>query len=102
MSASFGELRERQEDELQAIRSAYREIFESDAGKIVLKDLYSFCGAMTPTAVLSDSLATFYNEGKRRVYLRIFSFVFRTPLDDWLGPNPEPPDPYLIYSENEQ
>lgn len=96
------DLRSRQEDEIATVRAAYREVFESDAGKVVLRDLYAFCGAMTPTAVLSDSLATFFNEGKRRVYLRVFSFVFRTPLDDWLGPHSEPPDPYLIYSENEQ
>lgn len=97
--------RKKQKESLSRKRAAYREFFNSEAGKEVLRDLWDFCFAMKPTAVISDPHATFFNEGKRRVWLRIFSFVYRVPLQDDLpfddSMDPEPPDPYDLWRNHE-
>lgn len=56
---------------------AFKRLFTTDDGKIVLKDLESFCGFRRPMACESNpnSLQTHLNDGKRRVYLRIDSFI---------------------------
>lgn len=58
---------------------AYKRLFKTDDGKVVLKDLESFCG-FNNTSVSEQSpneLQTFFAEGKRRVYLRINGFLRR-------------------------
>lgn len=59
---------------LLARRAAYREVFATPAGQIVLADLTRFCGAnaelMGPTPDV-----TAFNVGKHRVLQRIVSFL---------------------------
>lgn len=54
------------------LRAAYKACFNTPAGDIVLNDLYRFCHAMQPTHVNGNEYETAFNEGKRRVFLRIF------------------------------
>jgi hypothetical protein len=54
------------------LRSAYQTCFSGVAGETVLRDLYKFCNAMQPTHVMGNEYETAFNEGKRRVFLRIF------------------------------
>jgi len=56
---------------------AYKRLFMTDDGKIVLKDLESFCGFRRPSynEQHPNALQTHINEGKRRVYLRIDGFI---------------------------
>jgi hypothetical protein len=55
-------------------KAAYRNCFGGDAGRIVLHDLYKFCNAMEPVAS-GDSHRTFFEEGKRNVFLHIFHLM---------------------------
>ena len=58
---------------------AYKRFAKTDDGKIVLADLESFCGFHNTSVSEHDpnSYQTFFAEGKRRVYLRINSFLRR-------------------------
>lgn len=49
---------------------AYQRLFDTQDGKIVLKDLMKSCG-FDATIVGKDSNETYYNEGARSVVLRI-------------------------------
>jgi len=49
---------------------AYKKIFNTPEGEIVLKDLVSICG-VTISSVDADANMTFYNEGKRFVGMHI-------------------------------
>jgi len=55
------------------LASAYRRLFATGDGKVVLKDLERFCGFLNSSVCEAspDSLQTMYCEGKRRVFLRI-------------------------------
>lgn len=53
----------------------YRDVFNTSAGEKVLADLAIFCHQYTSTFVPGDSNATAHNEGMRRVYLRIHSYL---------------------------
>jgi hypothetical protein len=55
--------------------AAYREIFATDAGRIVLADLARFCNAGRELFVPGDPHQTAYNVGKLRVLSRIRSFL---------------------------
>ena len=56
---------------------AYRDIFASEQGKLILKDLIQECHVASP--IISDTdRETFLNEGKRNVFLYIMN---RTTLD---------------------
>lgn len=59
-------------------RSAYRTVFNSPEGRRVLSDLAAFCGAGRPVAVPGDATQTYYNDGMRRVYLRIKAILDMT------------------------
>ena len=48
--------------------------FGSDAGRRVLKDLYLFCHMDQPTFA-QDPCLTAFNEGCRRVFLRILGIL---------------------------
>ena len=50
--------------------NAYRRLFSTEDGKIVLKDLMKCCFFFTPT-IGQDSTETFFNEGQRAVILRL-------------------------------
>ena len=54
------------------LAAAYRTCFGSPAGERVLHDLYGFCKVMNPSHVPGESHETAFNEGKRRVFTRIF------------------------------
>jgi hypothetical protein len=57
--------------------NAYARLFTTGDGKAVLKDLESFC-CQSRSSVNEEnpnSFQTFFCEGKRRVYLRIMSFI---------------------------
>ena len=56
-------------------RIDYGLTFGSDYGKRVLSDLYRFCGMAQPSFVPGSSDETAFNEGKRRVFLRIAAFL---------------------------
>lgn len=53
----------------------YKEVFGSEAGKRVLKDLLTVCKHNSPTFVPGQADVTAFNEGMRRVALRIVNFV---------------------------
>ncbi|GEM_PF-5775705 len=60
-------------------RADYRQLFEGLEGRRVLADLYCFCGMASPSFVPGRPDETAFNEGKRRVFLRIAGFM---ELDD--------------------
>jgi len=51
---------------------AYRDFFASPTGKIILDDLMSECNFAKPTIDSTDR-ETFFNEGKRNVFLYILT-----------------------------
>jgi len=55
----------------------YMKLFGTDRGKRILKDLEVACGFMAPSVCEAqpNSLQTHFNEGKRRIYLRILGMV---------------------------
>lgn len=58
------------------LASAYKRLFKTNDGKIILKDLTSFCGFLkTSTNVEFNPYYVMFAEGKRRVYLRIHSMI---------------------------
>lgn len=59
--------------------SAYKRFALTDDGKVILEDLEKFCGFLRPSVSEQspNSLQTHFNEGKRRVYLRITGFLRR-------------------------
>jgi len=71
---------------LEQIRrtKAYQAVFETDNGKLVLEDLKSFCGFENCSVCEQNpnSLQTHFNEGKRRVFLRILSQINRKVTDE--------------------
>ena len=68
-------------DQLQAMtlqrrtRNAYKRLFATDDGQVVLRDLAKFCGVDRPSSVPGDPFATHVNDGMRRVALRVFNFI---------------------------
>jgi hypothetical protein len=56
---------------LRRRRADYRSVFDSDPGWRVIADLFRFCRMAQPSFVAGDSHATAYQEGMRRVFLRI-------------------------------
>ena len=62
---------------LQRRRQDYKEVFGSPQGERVLKDLHTFCGA-DKQSHSSDSHQTAFNEGLRRVWLRINGYLSMT------------------------
>ncbi len=56
-------------------RCVYKEVFNTPQGQKILQDLYVFCGQNRSTHVAGDPYGSAYNEGMRRVFLRIQQFV---------------------------
>ena len=71
---------QKKQDEL---KQAYRRFSQSDDGKIILEDLERFCGQNRPSVCeqLPNSLQTHFNEGKRRVFLRIIGMIKKENKD---------------------
>jgi hypothetical protein len=57
----------------------YRAAFSTPSGRRVRADLYRFCGVMAPSHQPGDPLETAFNEGKRRVGLRIAAMMNDDP-----------------------
>lgn len=53
----------------------YQHTFNGPAGKAVLADLKKFCHAITPTADINNTNATYIAEGRREVWLRIQAYL---------------------------
>ncbi len=69
---------ENEQEQKERVR-AYKRFALTDDGKLILADLERFCG-FNNTSVNEqspDAYQTFFAEGKRRVYLRINSFLRR-------------------------
>ena len=58
-------------DEASATLLAYRRLFSTEDGQIVLKDLMNSC-FFNRSTIGGDPHETYYNEGVRSVVLRIF------------------------------
>ena len=56
-------------------RADYRAAFSGPAGRRALADLYRFCGMASPSFVPGRPDETAFNEGRRRVFLRIAAFL---------------------------
>ena len=56
-------------------RIDYGLTFRSDHGKRVLSDLYRFCNMGKPSFVPGSPDETAFNEGKRRVFLRVAALL---------------------------
>ncbi len=64
------------EKKKQELKQAYRRLFQTDDGKIVQKDLESFCGFLkTSTNTEWNPYYVMFAEGKRRVFLRIIGMI---------------------------
>lgn len=62
---------------------AYKRLFASDDGKVVLEDLERFCGFYsTSTNNQWNPYQTMFAEGKRRVFLRISQFMRKRENED--------------------
>jgi len=61
--------------QLTEIKEAYKMIFDSDDGKIVLSDLEKRCHFWSTTNVKGDSHESAYMEGQRSVLLFIKSML---------------------------
>jgi hypothetical protein len=53
----------------------YQRVFSGLEGQEVLEDLLKFCKVNQPTYTPGDSLTTSYNEGLRRVGLRLLALT---------------------------
>jgi len=65
--------------QIKELKQAYFRCFDTDDGKKVLSDLLGFCGqdASSVRSVPIDPNQVCFNEGKRRVYLRLMKFTER-------------------------
>ena len=63
------------EKQVQQLREAYKQIFNSDEGKLVLSDLEKRCHFWSTTNVKGDSHESAYMEGQRSVLLFIKSML---------------------------
>ena len=63
------------EKQIKGLREAYKQIFNSDDGKVVISDLEKRCHFMSTTNVKGDSHESAYMEGQRSVLLFIKSML---------------------------
>lgn len=49
----------------------YRDVFSTDQGLLVLRDLARFCGVLETSVMAGDPHMTAFNEGKRAAFLHI-------------------------------
>lgn len=57
------------------LKKAYRQVFSTEDGKIVLRHLMRTCFITSPTFIAGDPQSTAMNEGSRRVVLSILKFL---------------------------
>jgi hypothetical protein len=63
------------ERQLKQLREAYKQIFNSDEGKLIISDLEKRCHYHSTTNVKGDSHESAYMEGQRSVLLFIKSML---------------------------
>ena len=63
------------ERQLKGLREAYKQVFNSDEGKLTISDLEKRCHFMSTTNVKGDSHESAYMEGQRSVLLFIKSML---------------------------
>lgn len=61
-------------------KADYAQTFSSEAGKRVLADLYRFCHMDQPSFAVNP-FVTAFNEGQRRVFLRVMGVLRLTDAD---------------------
>lgn len=61
------------------LSDSYKSLYKTPAGKVVIDDLLRFTKVTSPSFVPGNADTTAYNEGMRRVGLRILSMVEGTP-----------------------
>ena len=59
--------------EVEALKSMYKQVFATESGKKVLKDLEARCNFRNTIFVQNDSNGTAFEEGKRSVFLHILN-----------------------------
>tara|TARA_R110002126_G_scaffold157128_1_gene304633 strand:+ start:90 stop:311 length:222 start_codon:yes stop_codon:yes gene_type:complete len=70
------------EDDLKKLNLAYKQIFESETGKIVLEDLKKRCSFYTTSHIKGDSHESAFLEGTRSVILFINNMLNKKPMED--------------------
>ena len=63
------------ERQLKGLREAYKQVFNSDEGKLIISDLEKRCHFWSTTNVKGDSHESAYMEGQRSVLLFIKSML---------------------------
>lgn len=63
------------------IITAYKEVFRTDRGKIVLQDLFDKCGLMKLSFFKDNPTVTAYNEGRRSIAVFIAGLLKLTTED---------------------
>ncbi len=58
---------------------AYARLFATDDGRVVLRDLFRFCGVARSSFAPGDPQTTSFEEGKRRVALRVAAMMRLNP-----------------------
>lgn len=67
---------------LQNKNKSYKKLFtDNKEGEEVLADLLEFCGQYKSSHTAGDPLTSAFNEGKRRVALRILKFIDMKEVD---------------------
>jgi hypothetical protein len=66
---------------IESLAIAYRKVFESPEGKVVLADIYKYTNIHESSFDPGNPYITSFNEGLRRVGLRIFSYLEIRPED---------------------
>lgn len=61
--------------EIEALKIMYKQVFTSESGEKVLKDLEARCNFRNTIFVQNDSNGTAFEEGKRTVYLHILNML---------------------------
>ena len=53
------------------LKAVYRNVFSSDSGRIVLKDLMQRSGILKPTTIPGDAILSAFNDGQRQIVLGV-------------------------------
>lgn len=70
----------------EELSKLYKNIFDSEAGRLVLEDLRQRCFIYTTTAA-DTANKTYYNEGMRSVVLHIETEINYEPVKEKVGDN---------------
>jgi len=68
------------EEQINKLKEDYKIVFESDHGKIVMKDLEKRCHYNATTNIRGDSHESAYMEGQRSVHLFIKNMLLNDKL----------------------